>query len=129
MSVFFILPIPPSVNHAYEHTRRGVRLTDEAKRYKAQAGLIVRNAFQTAMNPEPPLRLTMIVSFPSWQGDLDNTLKLSQDAIAAALNVNDSYITELHLYKRIDQDNPRCEVWLDQAEERLKLPKRRKKAA
>jgi crossover junction endodeoxyribonuclease RusA len=45
--------------------------------------------------------------------DLDGGLKITQDAILAALGVNDNRVVDIHLVKRIAPSNPRVEVELE----------------
>jgi crossover junction endodeoxyribonuclease RusA len=45
--------------------------------------------------------------------DLDGGLKIAQDAICKALEVNDNRVVDIHLVKRIDPLNPRIEVELE----------------
>tara|TARA_B100000315_G_C14580159_1_gene590054 strand:+ start:3154 stop:3486 length:333 start_codon:yes stop_codon:yes gene_type:complete len=44
--------------------------------------------------------------------DLDSGLKITQDAICEALEVNDNRVVEIHLHKKIDRTEPRLEVLL-----------------
>lgn len=43
---------------------------------------------------------------------MDSGLKIAQDALCEGLGLNDNRITEIHLYKRQDKDQPRIEVTL-----------------
>jgi crossover junction endodeoxyribonuclease RusA len=45
--------------------------------------------------------------------DLDGGLKIAQDAICTALEVNDNRVVDIHLVKRIDPLNPRIEIELE----------------
>ncbi len=44
--------------------------------------------------------------------DLDSGLKITQDAICEALELNDNRVVEIHLHKKIDRNDPRLEVIL-----------------
>ncbi|MEO7910328.1 MAG: RusA family crossover junction endodeoxyribonuclease, partial [Roseiflexaceae bacterium] len=44
---------------------------------------------------------------------LDGGLKIAQDAICTALEVNDNRVVDIHLVKRIDPLNPRIEIELE----------------
>lgn len=45
--------------------------------------------------------------------DLDGGLKITQDAILSALEINDNRVVDIHLVKRIAPSNPRVEVELE----------------
>jgi len=44
--------------------------------------------------------------------DLDGGLKIAQDAICQAIDLNDNRITEIHLHKDLDSVRPRLECLL-----------------
>ncbi len=59
------------------------------------------------------LRLTIYLHLPSLlRRDVDSGLKITQDAIAEALSINDNRIVEIHLYKVLDREQPRMECTL-----------------
>ena len=45
--------------------------------------------------------------------NLDGGLKIAQDAICTALEVNDNRVVDIHLVKRIDPLHPRIEIELE----------------
>lgn len=87
---------PPSTNHAYRIVtqRRGnapyrtLAKTPEAVAYQQAARLIVRAAKPSGWQPDPQIRLRYRLFLAARQ-DADNSLKLLNDAIASALEVND----------------------------------------
>lgn len=95
-----------SVNHIY--TSRGSRgqrrMTDEASAWKDVAIAQVRGSLPSAPIPMAiisgcPLE-TAIVIFPpdKRKRDIDNLVKLPQDAVCAALGIDDRRITRSHVY-------------------------------
>lgn len=123
-TVALTLPVPPSVNHQYA-TVNGRRLISSAGRtYKAQVGQLVwlklaqsthRTALLARLQSEW-LALSIRFYFTSALGrDIDGGLKIAQDALCEGLGINDNRIVETHLYKHIDRDNPRIEVYLTPA--------------
>lgn len=59
-------------------------------------------------------KLTMTVYFPSESHDLDGSLKVILDCLQKLGAVkNDKNNKELHIYKEIDEANPRIEFELD----------------
>ncbi len=123
-TVALTLPVPPSVNHQYA-TVNGRRLISSAGRaYKAQVGQLVwlklaqsthRTALLARLQSEW-LALSIRFYFTSaLRRDVDGGLKIAQDALCEGLGINDNRIVETHLYKHIDRDNPRIEVYLTPA--------------
>lgn len=108
------LPLAPSVNHCYLTTRAGRRiLTVAGSAFMEQATLITRNAAQHAgwqYQPKAPIALTLRFWFERNNRDLDNSIKLVQDALAHGLGFNDRAVKELHAYAAVDKRHPRCEV-------------------
>ena len=122
--VTLTLPVPPSVNHQYA-TVNGRRLISSAGRaYKAQVGQLVwlklaqsthRAALLARLQSEW-LALSIRFYFTSaLRRDVDGGLKIAQDALCEGLGINDNRIVETHLYKHIDRDHPRIEVYLTPA--------------
>lgn len=91
------LPWPPSVNHAYVHSRRGVFLSAKGKAFRKRVVALLGQR-----EPFPgPLRLTVRLNPPDRRRrDADNTLKSIQDALQAANAYRDDcQIHELHVFK------------------------------
>ena len=123
-AVALTLPVPPSVNHQYA-TVNGRRLISSTGRaYKTQVGQLVwlklaqsthRAALLARLQSEW-LALSIRFYFTSaLRRDVDGGLKIAQDALCEGLGINDNRIVETHLYKHIDRDNPRIEVYLTPA--------------
>jgi Holliday junction resolvase RusA-like endonuclease len=98
-SVRLSLPIlPPTVNHMYKSIGHGRKaLTDEALSFRQEVALLLRH------QPAPPAKLPLVLNIWFCFGnkrtqDGDNRIKALQDAIALALNFNDSQIIEWHVY-------------------------------
>jgi crossover junction endodeoxyribonuclease RusA len=116
-----ILPIPPSINHQYATVNGRRVLTAAGRTYKAEVAQLVavglarsaqRGSFLDRVQ-STSLSLTIRFCFSSaLRRDVDSGLKIAQDALCAGLGLNDNRITEIHLYKRQDKDQPRIEVTL-----------------
>ena len=100
---------PPSVNHGYRIVRqfrsngvpfRTIALTPEAVSYKTYAALIVKSARPSGWKPGPSIRVQYRLYLANRQ-DADNSLKFLNDAIAAALNVNDDIFLPCVISKRL----------------------------
>ena len=50
--------------------------------------------------------------------DLDGGLKITQDALCEALEINDNRVVDIHLVKRIDPLRPRIRSSMETIEER-----------
>jgi len=103
------LPYPPSVNHMYVHTARGVYMSDTGKAFKWEA--LAQVPFDT---PRFALELQLAVVIniyrPRKSGDIDNRVKIVLDSMNDRLWVDDSQICELHIYRHDDKHNPRIEL-------------------
>jgi Holliday junction resolvase RusA-like endonuclease len=107
----FELPLPPSSNNTYTNAPgRGRALTSYAKSWKTAATVITRTAARASTWPIPPFSLSLFVYLPNEQRDLDNCIKLAQDAICEALGTDDRRVHELHAYRAIDKQRPRLVV-------------------
>lgn len=65
-----------------------------------------------------PIVLTLHFYFRTFlKRDLDGGLKIVQDGICEALGINDNRVTEIHLYKHVDRENPRvdCELKVERS--------------
>ena len=103
-----ILPYPPSVNNLYA-TFRGRRITS-AKGRKFKADIAVLAKRQGARLLDGDLIITFRVFRPVRRGDLDNRLKISQDALKGICFADDKQIIEIHAYRFDDKTNPRIEI-------------------
>ncbi len=115
------LPIPPSINHQYATVKGRRILSAEGRSYKQLVGQHILMAL--AKNPERDRLRTLFKShdlvLSMWfylrtalRRDLDSGLKITQDAICEALEVNDNRVVEIHLHKRVDRRDPHLEVIL-----------------
>jgi len=115
------LPVPPSINHQYATVSGRRILSAEGRSYKQLVGQHVLMAL--AKNPERhrlrsmfqahDLVLSIWFYFRSGlRRDLDGGLKITQDAICEALELNDNRVVEIHLHKRIHKTAPHIDVTL-----------------
>jgi Holliday junction resolvase RusA-like endonuclease len=116
----WLLPWPPSVNHLYARTARGqVRLTDEARAYREEVIVRVRQSGQTPPDLMLPLRVEIMLWGRTGRWDIDNVLKAALDALFLALGSDDSGVCELEVIKFIGGRERIVEVRLSEA---LMLP-------
>lgn len=111
------LPVPPTVNHIYIHTRYGTRLHPTAAAYRDEAIARIREATGGGWW-HVGLRyvLTVRVTFANEKRprDLDNCLKLLIDSLANGLGLNDKSITEIHAYHMgYDKAAAGCDVTME----------------
>ena len=115
------LPIPPSINHQYATVKGRRILTAEGRSYKQLVGQHILMAL--AKDPERDRLRALFKSHDlvlfMWfylrtalRRDLDSGLKITQDGICEALELNDNRVVEIHLYKRIDRKEPHLDVIL-----------------
>ncbi len=103
-----ILPYPPSVNHLYA-TFRGRRITSaKGRKFKSDIAVLARQQGARILNGD--LMITFRVFRPKKIGDLDNRLKISQDALKGICFADDRQIIEIHAFRFDDRANPRIEI-------------------
>lgn len=88
------LPMPPSANVYWRHTRTGrVYVSDEAIQYRAAMSVACHG-----LQPLPgPVALRVEAYMPSIRRDLDNTLKVLCDALQGWLYDNDNQIQHIEI--------------------------------
>jgi crossover junction endodeoxyribonuclease RusA len=121
MQLRLTLDVPPSVNHLYKIgnvTRNKKRvlgqfMTDEGTTYKHAVGWTVRKVVvEQGIDVDPKGYYGYIASvrFASAGRDLDNGLKVMQDAIFEALHINDDRVVEFCVGKLVDPKHPRVDI-------------------
>jgi len=121
----FELPMPPSINQQYATVNGRRVLSRSGREYKQEAGKAIRRLRAEGQIPDALVQalqhgfVSLFIDFyfttPN-RRDLDGGLKITQDAICDALEVNDNRVVDLHLVKRIDPLRPRIEVELEAIE-------------
>lgn len=120
--VSFTLPLPPSINSQYTQVGKIRVLSREHEAFKRQVDRRIHR-----LRVEGVINDDFIVALKAgWIGlfldfyfetplkrDLDGGLKITQDAILSALEINDNRVVDIHLVKRIAPTNPRVEVELE----------------
>ncbi|NOK06678.1 MULTISPECIES: RusA family crossover junction endodeoxyribonuclease [Myxococcus] len=103
------LPYPPSANTYWKPSKgRGLVPSDEAERYKAAvAHVAARAKVQPLFGP---VRLTVTVYRPKRMGDLDNTLKVLNDALNGVAWLDDEQVVHIDATRDDDKPSPRAEV-------------------
>lgn len=129
-----VLPLPPTVNGAYQlayirrkgtdETYRRLCSTDALKNFKKQAApILLSEKYDTskqrwdvinAVKKTPvPLRLKILFYFSEWYcQDLDGSEKYALDAICKHIGIDDKYVIRKITDERVDATNPRCELSL-----------------
>jgi crossover junction endodeoxyribonuclease RusA len=115
--MLLVLPYPPSGNASVRFVPglpRPLR-SKEAKAYRPLFRLAVLE--QLGAMPAPfagELRFRAHIIRPARRGDLDNSLKVLQDAAQGLLYRNDSQIAQLRITRSVDPQDPR--ILLDLSE-------------
>ena len=134
----FTLPLPPGLNGSYGvgTTQEGssrIIATKALKRFKEDAVILLNNQFQlmSAFEREHISHMTILVKKQKlplavdmqvylrdvWAMDVDACVKAAQDALFKKLGINDNHAFDLHVRKRQDISNPRCEMSVSLLEE------------
>ena len=103
-----ILPYPPSVNNLYAHFRGRRIISLKGKKFKSDIAILAKR--QGAKLLFGDLSVTFRVFRPKRIGDLDNRLKISQDALKGICFEDDRQIIEIHAFRFDDKLNPRIEI-------------------
>ncbi|GJL53536.1 MAG: hypothetical protein NPIRA02_06680 [Nitrospirales bacterium] len=115
------LPIPPSINQQYATVNGRRILSSKSRQYKTLVAQQIlstlstsphRTSLQHNVNTHALILSVRFYFKTALRRDLDGGLKISQDAICHALEINDNRITEIHLYKSVDAESPRMECTL-----------------
>lgn len=117
-----VLPLPPSINSQYATVGNRRVLSKEASRFKRDVKKLLLGTVGDAARDETErarlgtgflgLYLDFYFTTPL-KRDLDGGLKITQDALCEALDLDDRRVVDIHLVKRIDPLRPRVEVELE----------------
>ena len=122
LRVRFDLPLPPGINQQYATVSGRRVLSKESRKYKKEVRKIIRRLrVEGVISDElvATLRQGFVGLFIDFyfetplRRDLDGGLKIAQDAICDALEVNDNRVVDVHLVKRIDPLHPHIGVELE----------------
>ena len=106
--------LPPSTNHLYRRTSRGVSLIESVRQAKDAIGCEARSQF----HGEPlagDLAVTIDLYWPDRRKhDVDN-VKALLDALNGIVWEDDGLIVDLHIRKHFDKAKPRVELFVSAA--------------
>ncbi|WP_426747223.1 RusA family crossover junction endodeoxyribonuclease [Myxococcus faecalis] len=107
--VQLVLPYPPSANTYWRPSKgRGLVPSSEATAYKAA---VARVAALARVQPlAGPVRMVVTIYRPRRTGDLDNTLKVLNDALNGCAWLDDEQLVELVAVRSDDAKAPRVEL-------------------
>lgn len=131
------LPLPISANMMYRTNPKTGKpqKTQAAKDYEKEVektilaasgdhSIPVKERVKLYEELELPLLMDVTFYFPDKRKrDCDNANKAVQDCIARAFGFDDTSIFDVFLHKRLDRENPRCEVVLFEEEAAMYLVK------
>lgn len=89
-----ILPYPPSVHHLYANFRGRRIVSAQGRKFKSDIAVSARQQGAKVLGGD--LSVTFRVFRPRKTGDLDNRLKISQDALKGICFDDDRQIIEIH---------------------------------
>lgn len=103
---FSVPEAPPTVNHMYQHTRRGTFLTKETQNFRRHVHFSIAASGQKFVCTGT-MAIIILLETPYWitkkntirEMDCDNRVKPVIDAVKLALNVPDETVWEIHVYK------------------------------
>lgn len=104
----FEVPYPPSANRYWRTWRGRAVVSPEAKAYKM--GVKLRGLTAGIRPMDGDVVLWLYVYRPRKAGDLDNRIKVLQDALCGLAFHDDSQVAEIHASRFDDKSNPRVVV-------------------
>ena len=109
----FDLPMPPSVNHYWRHSRHGTYLSEAGRKYRAE--VLRRCKSPVVLYPHQRLAVTVTL-YPKTRGkfDLDNKMKALLDALEKAnVYADDAQIDRLIICRGEVCAKPGCTVRIE----------------
>lgn len=103
---FMVPEAPPTVNHMYQHTRRGTFLTKEVQNFRRHVHFALAASGQKFICTGT-MAMIICLETPYWvtkkstirEMDCDNRIKPVIDAVKLSLQIPDETVWELHVYK------------------------------
>ena len=113
MMLKFELPYPPSINHYYLHTSKGVILGVKGKKYRRDAILLL-NKYKGHFDSSKRLNVVINVFPPDKRKrDLDNIIKCLLDSLQhAEIYVDDNQIDWISIVRRNQVLNGCVQIWI-----------------
>lgn len=121
--------LPPTVNHAYVTKKNGGRfLSQEGRRFKESAAALLRAKYGAALrglDADAPYGLGVRFGFRAVENetwpkrakrrykkfDVSNRIKLLEDALCSACDLDDSQFLDVVLEKRVSE-HPETTIWI-----------------
>lgn len=113
----FELPYPPSINHYYVRTARGVILGAKGKSYRRDVCFML-NKYKDYYSADSRLSLTINVYPPDKRKrDLDNICKAVQDSLQyAGIYKDDNQIDMLTVIRRNVVEHGCLQIWISECD-------------
>lgn len=107
------LPYPPSANRYWRKTKTGrIYVSEDAKAFKSAVAELCHGMKPVTGDVAVEVR----VFRPRKSGDLDNTLKVTLDALRGFAFVDDKQVVKITAYRADDKIRPRAEVLISEVE-------------
>lgn len=117
-----VLPLPPSVNHAYKNVSIKRRIkTDEANAYISTAGWTAKSWVQKSGWTVPNKTTKVIMRVWIWwpnarRRDSDNIFKILSDSLTGIVYVDDCMVLPRVIDFDVDKLSPRIEIEFETVE-------------
>ena len=128
-----LIPLSPTVNGSYQRVTyetkdddvvNTIGATKELRQFKRDATkalnsqrkqqnwIIINDIIiKKSKRKQVPIEVEITFYLESlWKSDIDGRIKASLDAACKSIGINDNLVVGLYVKKKLDKDNPRCEI-------------------
>lgn len=107
-NLYLTLPLPPLLNRYYRKYQNIIRISADGLAFKQEVAVICQNE-GVEMNTGA-IALHIVVYRARKAGDIDGYIKALLDSLNGHVYADDKQVEDLHIIRRDDKHNPRCEV-------------------
>ncbi len=127
------IPLSPTTNQSYQRVNyktkdkeiiKTIGATDELRQFKKDApkalasqrnqqNWIIINDIIAKKRKRKQVPIVAEITFyleHLWTSDIDGRVKASLDASCKHMGINDNLVVDMRVRKKLDKDNPRCEI-------------------
>lgn len=105
--------LPPALNRTYKVS--GGRFYKDSEAAATQGAIVWEAKSQYRGQPlKGQICLTVTFYYPNMRKDIDAGINSLLDAFSGVLYEDDKQVEQLHVYKCVSKENPRCELVIEE---------------